>query len=135
MNTKTKIFIIAIIIAAGGVCYILFFTGNPHPYQSVDYIAQRVVNGKIVDYVRDISNEPLTVNQISYKVSPQGIYYIQYGKIQIELTPKLLKDETMLSKLRKIGIEVLQNSTSETYVFKWFGEDVKQVLWDINKGK
>jgi hypothetical protein len=133
MTTRTKVIITAVSIAAAAFGFIILYSTNTAPYQSADYIGRHVINGKIVDYVHDISNEPLTIGHIKWKVNPKGVYFLQYGKIQIELPPKLLEDKTMQEKLRKIGIAILKNKETGGYKFQWNGSDVDETAWNVNK--
>jgi hypothetical protein len=123
---KFKIIITVIALTAGALALWILFTHDGNPYAAVDMISSHVRNGRITDFHNDVFNAEPTIDDVGWQQDSDGVYYIQFGKIEIKLTEEMLSDKTMLDKLKQIGIVIKRNKSNGTIRFEWNGEKMSQ---------
>lgn len=112
--------ILIVVVAAAA------FTLSSHLNTTVNtmqFIESRLRGGKIIDYDQSIAVD--SVEDIGWW-KKDDVWYIMYGKLQLELPTKKLKDKLFLEKLGRIGIDIRGNLEEGRLRFYWFGAEVKE---------
>jgi hypothetical protein len=55
-----------------------------------------------------------------------GKWYILFGKLELEFTPKNLQDKEFLAKVKKIGIDIRGNLEEGDLTFYWLGNKLEE---------
>lgn len=80
-------------------------------------------NGTFIDY-----DQAICANSIKdfgwWK--KRGTWYIAYGKIELELTPKQLKDVELVERLERLGIVIRGTVESGNLSFYWRDEEIAE---------
>ena len=117
---------LVLVLAAGLAVYIN--SSLDDTMSTINFIAGRYKgSGVFVDYDNSIGVK--TADDIGYWYK-KGNWYIKYGKLQLEFTPKMLEDPEYIKGIAAIGLDA-RGSISDGSL-RWFWCDEELEVWVPN---
>lgn len=128
VKQKVFVFIGAIVICVAATLAVVLNLSLEDTMDTMEFIAGRYKGGTLfVDYDNSIGVE--SASDVGYWQKGNN-WYIKYGKLELEFTPKDLADEKMLEAIGQIGLDVRGNL--ETNELTWYFAGVKLEEWVPN---
>ena len=123
---KTKFGIIAvvaiIVIVSIGAVLINY---NLHSTMKTMQVSEGRIRpgGTIVDYDQSICVE--SAEDLGWW-KKDGNWYVMYGKLQLEFTPKQLEDQKFLEQVGRIGLDIRGDLEEGNLRFYWYGTELEE---------
>ena len=123
LRSRFAIIITAIVIVplAGGAIYL---NANLHnTKETMAFIESRIGPTGFVDWDQTICVE--SIDDIGW-FKKKDNWYIQFGKLRLEFSPRNLRDKDFLAQAQRIGIDVRGNLEEENLRFYWHDEEIQE---------
>lgn len=123
MKNKFGIVIAVVLIVSVSAAAIIINYNLHSTMKTMAFIESRLRNGAFVDYDQSICVE--SVKDLGWW-KKDGNWYVMYGKLQLEFTPKQLRDQTFLAQVGRIGLDIRGDLEEGVLHFYWFGEELEE---------
>lgn len=126
MKAKIRIISATILIVIGVCVWALMNVDKSTTVHSMEEIKSRVLgNGTFLDYDKEIG--VTSVKDIGWwKV--RGAWHVQYGNLELQFTPKQLKDKNVLKLAEDIGLDIRGNLDKGNLTFYWYNQKVEECV-------
>lgn len=126
METKIRVASVALLIVIGVGLWASLNLGKSTTVESMKMIKSRVRgNGTFLDYDKAINVE--SVKDLGWWKS-HGDWHIQYGSLELQFTPKQLKDKSILKLAESIGLEIYGNVDEGHLKFYWYNQKIAECI-------
>lgn len=126
METKVRVVAVAILIVIGVGLWASLNLGKSTTVESMKMIKSRVKgNGTFLDYDKTINVE--SVKDLGWWKA-HGDWHIQYGSLELQLTPAQLKDKSILWLAKDIGLEIYGNVDEGNLRFYWYDQKIAECI-------
>lgn len=123
MKNKFGIIVSVILIVVIAASAVLINYNLHSTMRTMKFIEGRLRNGTFVDYDQSICVE--SAEDLGWW-KKDGNWYVMYGKLQLEFTPKQLQDRTFLEQVSRIGLDIRGNLEDGDLHFYWFDTELEE---------
>lgn len=124
VKQKVFIFLGAIAICVAATLAIVLNLSLEDTMDTMEFIAGRYKGGTLfVDYDNSIGVD--STDDVGYWRKGDN-WYIKYGKLELEFTPKDLTDQKMLAAIGQIGLDVRGNLETNELTWYFAGEKLEE---------
>lgn len=124
MKTKFGIITAVVLIIAVAAGAVLINVNLQSTMKTMQFIEGRMrPGGSFVDYDNSIGVESAEDLGWWYK---DGNWYVMYGKLQLEFTPKQLQDPAFLAQISRIGIDIHGDLHEGNLRFFWMETELEE---------
>ena len=124
MKTKFGIIAVVAIIVIVSIGAVLINYNLHSAMKTMQFIEGRIrPGGTIVDYDQSICVE--SAEDLGWW-KKDGNWYVMYGKLQLEFTPKQLEDQKFLEQVGRIGLDIRGDLEEGNLRFYWYGTELEE---------
>ena len=124
MKTKFGIIAVVAIIVIVSIGAVLINYNLHITMKTMQFIEGRIrPGGTIVDYDQSICVE--SAEDLGWW-KKDGNWYVMYGKLQLEFTPKQLEDQAFLEQVGRIGLDIRGDLEEGNLRFYWYGTELEE---------
>ena len=124
MKTKFGIIAVVAIIVIVSIGAVLINYNLHSTMKTMQLIEGRIrPGGTIVDYDQSICVE--SAEDLGWW-KKDGNWYVMYGKLQLEFTPKQLEDQAFLEQVGRIGLDIRGDLEEGNLRFYWYGTELEE---------
>lgn len=124
MKTKFGIIAVVAIIVIVSIGAVLINYNLHSTMKTMQFIEGRIrPSGTIVDYDQSICVE--SAEDLGWW-KKDGNWYVMYGKLQLEFTPKQLEDQKFLEQVGRIGLDIRGDLEEGNLRFYWYGTELEE---------
>lgn len=123
LKTKFSIIVATVLILVIAIGAVLVNYNLHSTMNTMQFIESRLRNGVFIDYDHSIDVE--SAEDLGWW-KKGGNWYVMYGKLQLEFTPKQLQDKEFLAQVARIGLDIRGQLDEGNLHFYWFGTELEE---------
>lgn len=123
MNSKAGIIVSLFLLFTVSVAAVVVNTNLHSTEKTMLFIEERLRNGSFIDYDQSICVE--SAEDIGWWKKGNN-WYIMYGKLQLEFTPKQLRDPDFLALVGRIGLDIRGDLDAGDLRFYWYDTELAE---------